>query len=271
MWTIGYIHYITNTIAYITYSHVDQDIPYQLKCDKGLFHAWDIIAVGLQEHIYNGIANYDIIDIIKIQNFDISLIEYFYDYQSSLMNIAFNNFVTNSFINELKHEGISEIFIEDFLNKILNNNGIIYIASYVESISIDKLVNERKIVIEEYEYDKNGDHSYRCRINCTKYKDSYLNSLLYVYGSYSPTCCNNSPKQLPNETYSQAVKRIEEETKQQALKRYCKYEHLLHLLKECLIIRSLYKQEIEKIYNIAFKYMKYNKSCLQKDIQILGR
>lgn len=73
MWTIGYIHYITNKIAYITYSHVDQDIPYLLKCDKGLFHAWDIIAVGLQEHIYNGIANYDIIDIIKIQNFDISL------------------------------------------------------------------------------------------------------------------------------------------------------------------------------------------------------
>ena len=96
MWTIGYIHYITNKIAYITYSHVDQDIPYQLKCDKGSFHAWDIIAVGLQEHIYNGIANYDIIDIIKIQNFDISLIEYFYYYQSSLMNIAFNNFVTNS-------------------------------------------------------------------------------------------------------------------------------------------------------------------------------
>lgn len=52
MWTIGYIHYITNKIAYITYSHVDQDIPYQLKCNKGLFHAWDIIAVGLQEHIY---------------------------------------------------------------------------------------------------------------------------------------------------------------------------------------------------------------------------
>lgn len=42
MWTIGYIHYITNKIAYITNSHVDQDIPYQLKCDKGLFHAWDI-------------------------------------------------------------------------------------------------------------------------------------------------------------------------------------------------------------------------------------
>lgn len=31
MWTIGYIHYITNKIAYITYSHVDHDIPYQLK------------------------------------------------------------------------------------------------------------------------------------------------------------------------------------------------------------------------------------------------
>ena len=43
MWTIGYIHYITNKIAYITYSHVDQDIPYQLKCDKGLFHAWSIL------------------------------------------------------------------------------------------------------------------------------------------------------------------------------------------------------------------------------------
>ena len=84
------------------------------------------------------------------------------------MNIAFNNFVTNSFINELKHEGISEIFIEDFLNKILNNNGIIqYFGKIYRSI--------------------------------------------------------------------------------------------------------VYKQEIEKIYNIAFKYMKYNKSCLQKDIQILGR
>ena len=48
---------------------------------------------------------------------------------------------------------------------------VLYIlpASYVESISIDKLVNERKIVVEEYEYDKNGDYSYRCRINCTKY------------------------------------------------------------------------------------------------------
>lgn len=43
MWTIGYIHYITNKIAYITYSHVDQDISYQLKCDKGLFHAWSIL------------------------------------------------------------------------------------------------------------------------------------------------------------------------------------------------------------------------------------
>ena len=99
-------------------------------------------------------------------------------------------------------------------------------------------------------------------IGYTKYKDSYLNSLLYVYGSYSPTCCNNSPKQLPNETYSQAVKRIEEETKQQALKRYCKYEHLLHLLKECLIIRPLYKQEIEKIYNIALKFRIWNSSRL---------
>lgn len=52
------------------------------------------------------------------------------------MNIAFNNFVTNSFINELKHVGISEILIEDFLDRNFNNNGIIYIASYVESISI---------------------------------------------------------------------------------------------------------------------------------------
>lgn len=54
----------------------------------------------------------------------------------------------------MKHVGISEILIEDFLDRIFNNNGIIYIASYVESISIDKLVNERKIVVEEYEYDK---------------------------------------------------------------------------------------------------------------------
>lgn len=92
MWTIGYIHYITNKIAYITYSHVDQDIPYQLKCNKGLSHAWDIIAVGLQEHIYNGIANYDIIDIIKIQNFDISLIEYFYDYAKFANEYRFQQF-----------------------------------------------------------------------------------------------------------------------------------------------------------------------------------
>lgn len=61
------------------------------------------------------------------------------------MNIAFNNFVANSFINELKHVGISEILIEDFWIEFLTTM-VLYIlpASYVESISIDKLVNERK-------------------------------------------------------------------------------------------------------------------------------
>lgn len=272
MWTIVYIHNIKNKIAYITYSHVDQDTPYLLNKDKGMFHAWDIIAIGLQEHIYNnGIVHYDIIDIAHIQDFDTCLITYFYEYQSCLMNIAFDNFVTNSFINKLKHMDISTILIDKYLNSIVNNSGVIDIANYVDSISIAKLVQDRIIVVEEYEYDKNGDYSYRCRINCTTYKDSYLNSLLYFVGSYSPTCCNNFPKQLPHETYNQAVKRLEEETKQQALKRYCKYEHLLFLLKECISIKSLYQQEIENTFNTACKYINYNKPCLQKDIQKLGR
>ena len=107
------------------------------------------------------------------------------------------------------------------------------------------------------------------------YYETMLNEFVLYYkianNATQPSQILDSILKAYKTKYGEEITCIEEETKQQALKRYCKYEHLLHLLKECLIIRPLYKQEIEKIYNIAFKYMKYNKSCLQKDIQILGR
>lgn len=34
MQTVGYIHYIEAETAYITYSHVDVDIPYHFKSDE---------------------------------------------------------------------------------------------------------------------------------------------------------------------------------------------------------------------------------------------
>ena len=49
-----------------------------------------------------------------------------------------------------------------------------FLDSYLEDIDIIRLIASREVNIIEYEYDKNGDYSYRCHIECTDYQDSYL-------------------------------------------------------------------------------------------------
>lgn len=142
------------------------------------------------------------------------------------------------------------------MDRILASN-FDFLEQYINSIVITKLVASRKVNIIEYEYDKNGDYSYRCNIECTDYQDSYLNSFLHIIGSYSPTCINNTPAKLPNETYQQTVDRIIRETANRTLTQYSKEEHLQYLLYECKQIRSLYETEKQRISELAKKYLNY--------------
>lgn len=68
MWTVGYINHIEAETAYITYSHVDEEVPYLFKPnERSEFQSNQIIFILLDEKIINGIQ-YD--KIIDIQAFD---------------------------------------------------------------------------------------------------------------------------------------------------------------------------------------------------------
>lgn len=256
MWTIGYINKILGNTVYITYTHVDCDIPFVLSASQQ-FKAKDIVAVKLEEKIIHGIAYYDIVAIHKFAQLDSSTeIHIFYEYQEYLINIANSRFDTNEFYKRLDELGISKL-LYNYLDSILSSD-FEFLDSYLEDIDIIRLIASREVNIIEYEYDKNGDYSYRCHIECTDYQDSYLNALLRIIGSYSSTCINNTPPRLPNETYQQTVDRIIKKTAKMAENQYSKDKHLQHLLYECKQIKSIYEIEKQKILELAEKYLCYS-------------
>lgn len=255
MWTIGFINNIENNIIYLTYTHVDYNIPFTL-VDVRQFKIKDIVGIELNENIIHGIAHYKVETICKYSQSTIAdKIHIFYEYQKYLISIANCRFDTDEFYKQLKELGISKLLYYH-LSSILSSNWE-FLHKYIENVDIVKLIASRKVSIIEYEYDKNGDYSYRCHIDCTNYQDSFLNSFLHIIGSYSNTCVNNTPVQLPNETYSQAVDRVIKETANRTLIQYSKEKHFQHLLSECKQIRSLYEDEKKAILNLAKKYLYY--------------
>lgn len=255
MWTIGYINNIINDTIYLTYTHVDYNIPYVFS-NIQQFRIKDIVAIKLEEKIIHGLAYYNVIAIYKLSQLDSSIkIHTFYEYQKYLINIANNKFDTDGFYKKISNIRISKI-LSNHLNDIFNSN-FEFLNYYISSLDITKLVTSRKVNVVEYEYDKNGDYSYRCRIECTDYHDSYINSFLYINGSYSSTCINNTPAQLPNETYQQAVDRIIKETANRILSQYSKEKHFQHLLCECKQIQSLYETEKQTILELVKNYLRY--------------
>ena len=255
MWTIGYISKIINNTIYLTYTHIDYNIPYTLS-DIHQFRVKDIVGIKLEEEITDGLSCYNITAVDKLNLLYSSVkIHTFYEYQNCLIGIANNRFDTDNFYKKLSNIGISKI-LSTYLNCILNSN-FEFLDCYINSIDIPKLIASRVVNVVEYEYDKNGDYSYRCRIECTDYQDSFLNSFLHITGSYSPTCVNNTPAQLLNETYQEAVDRIAKETANSFLTLYSKEKHFQHLLHECQQIKLLYETERQNVLELAKKYLYY--------------
>ncbi len=255
MWTIGYINNITDDTIYLTYTHVDYNIPYKLS-DNQNFKIKDVVAIKLEEKIKYGSAYYNVIAIYKFSQLKPFIkIHIFYEYQEYLINIANNKFDTNGFYKKLSEVGTSKI-LSNHLNDIFNSN-FDFLDYYINNLNITNIINSRKVNIIEYEYDKNGDYSYRCDVECTDYHDSYLNSFLHINGSYSSNCINNTPVQLPNETYQEAVNRLVKETTNRILTHYSKERHFQYLLNECKQIHSLYKTEKQTILELAKKYLYY--------------
>lgn len=260
MITIGYISDIKNGDVYVTYSHVDKDICFHAEQN---YNIGDIVAVELVtkfdpiiETVCNNYSYEEIVGLRPIQDIDTSIIEYVYSYQDYLFRIAFNNYCTENFFREIKHNGISSILYEKFLDLIISSDSFQYIVAYVSDTDISNLIDKRNVSLYDIT-DKYGD--YKCsRIECTDYCDSYLNSFLHITGSYSPVCINNSPKQLLGETYMQAVNRTINSTAINLKKNYSKVEHLSHLLKEILLIKQLYESEKNKVHKEAEKYLGFS-------------
>ena len=248
MWTIGFIENITEDFLYITYSHVDQNIP--IKRNSTSYSINDIIGIHISEENRNRITeicNYERLESINIQTI--------YEYQKYLIHIAYNRFDSGDFYNQLKYKNLSKVISYNLYNILDCNFDCIH--DYINSISITEIIKQREVEIIEYEYDENGDYSYRCKLECTDFNDSYLNSLLLIKGSYSPTCTNNSPKQLPGESYEEAVRRVINSTRNNALIEYSKEKHLKQLYSECDIIKGMYLNEKRRIMELAQKYLGY--------------
>ena len=255
MITIGYISDIKNDDVYITYSHVDKDICFHTESN---YNIGDIVAVELETK-FGPIINYsyeEIVGLRSIYNIDASTIKYVYSYQDYLFRIAFGNYCTEEFFQEIKRNGISSILYEKFLDLIISSDSFQYIVAYVSDTDISELIDKRNVSLYNIT-DKYGDYK-ESRIECTDYGDSYINSFLRIIGSYSPICINNSPKQFPRETYMQAVNRTINSTAINAKKNYSKVEHLSHLLKEILLVKQLYVSEKFRVHKEAEKYLGYS-------------
>lgn len=257
MWTIGYINDIKDDAIYVTYSHVDKNIEFRT-LEK--FALYEIVSIHL-EHKWNNYGGVEWEDdewedgeIVDIAHFDENIrTEFVYSYQETLLNIIRDDYINGDFAQRLKNK-FSRFLIDDFLDLIIRDD-IDQLTHYVNSISIEELVKHRKIRIIETK-DKYGEYT-GCKVECTDYRDTYLNGLLHIYGSYSPWCVNNTPERLPRETYNQTVERVAKTTAFLAIKNYSKMRHLQILLDECLQIKEEYKTKKENIHKIANEYMNY--------------
>lgn len=260
MITIGYISDIKNGDVYVTYSHVDKNICFHTEPN---YNIGDIVAVELEtkfdpiiETVCNNYSYEEIVGLQSIHNIDTSIIKYIYSYQDYLFRIAFDNYCTDVFFQKIKSNGISSILYEKFLDTIISSDSFQYIVAYVSDTDISELIDKRNVSLYDIT-DKYGDYI-GSRIECTDFGDSYINSFLHIIGSYSPICVNNSPKQLPGETYMQAVNRTINSTATNAKKNYSKVEHLSRLLKEVLLTKQLYESEKNRIHKEAEKYLGYS-------------
>lgn len=106
MWTIGFINNMTQDNLYITYSHVDRNIP--IKKPNPNYNINDIIGIHISEVIEDGIPYDEIIEICNFEKLKTCQIRTLFEYQNSLIHIASNRFDSNDFYKELRSQNISK-------------------------------------------------------------------------------------------------------------------------------------------------------------------
>lgn len=249
-WTIGYIDAICGNSLFLTYTHWEAHVHFHYKGNVQ-FKEKQIVGIKI-----NYLDEGEVIDVCEYVNLDLSELYIMYDYQNALKYIASDNYLTDSFIRTLRSSGISKLLLENsVLNNILNGD-LSFIGVYVKSISIKDLCSS--IEVHFFEHSSNRDNTEDwTEVISTDFKDSYLNSLLQIKGTYSNICVNNTPERLPGETYAQVVERTLQNTKIDALKRYSRHAHLQALLQECCLILSMYEETRHSILHTAKEYLMY--------------
>lgn len=248
MWTIGYICHIEVGFIYITYSHCNSFIKFETPNE---FILYEIVLIHLGKDE----------EIVEVQHYDDKRpIEFVYSYQSTLLRIVKDNFITGDFVKRIE-TSYSRLLSHDYLSHIIKTDDIGFLLEYINNIDIKNLAVNRTINIFDITDDEGNYKS--SRVECTDFKDTYLNKLLYIDGFYSPTCVNNTPTMMPYKSFSDAVARIAKVTEKEAIRKYSKREHLRMLLEECMAIKDEFQIEQNNILKQANYYLNYpiNKNC----------
>lgn len=180
----------------------------------------------------------------------------------------------------MRADGISDILSTDLLCYIINNDSDLEyrLEKYIEDQDIGNSnylcsnLWRRKIEIKIF---RNISYcgtdsltNFITVVNNTGYPDNYLNSLFYIkilsltYGdihvqdkvksSHIPYCAKlELEKDYVTNHLDELEKKISnllKETNEKALKRYSKEDHLQYLLKQCRLVRFLFKCRSEAIY-----------------------
>lgn len=250
MLTIGYIESITADTIFVRYTEHDS-ITYAYNTKSTCqFQIGEIVLIDIDGK--TSIEN--IKKITECKNIEYEVV---YSYQHLLYNIGLDKYETENFYKELKTRKISQITMS-ILSHILEDDYFTILVNYVNEFNIYNFSNNFRINIKSYLHRTNdGDEDERYELYYPPTESSYIKSFYPQYGGWSQCCINNYPEQRPNETYKQAVTRLETEIKSNLIKQYSKEKHLIHLIQECILIKDEYQREKNNIYKAANKYLGY--------------
>lgn len=191
-------------------------------------------------------------------------IHYIYKYQEALVKVQTNNYMSREFHSQLEREKISELIRKEYLNDIVKLDSFQNIICHIESTNIHELLAKRTVELVDDSYiTKDGEERTLYHIESTDYKDSYLNMLLKLEGSYYWLCGHRntiSPK--PGETLKEAVKRLAKESAEKAPTIYNKVDHYLCLFNEIKHVKQTYAEYRNKTLEMAKKYLGYDQHAV---------
>lgn len=264
MRTIGFISKEENSTLYINISESDCNIAYKSN-DFVPYYKNEIVSVEFNENvvelmypekensewrfkhgvnpIIEKISHFDDIEYESLQWID------WYD-QVLLYYIVKNDFTTLEFQKEILYDRvnpISKILLNDYFKDVVTNNPNLnqILSNYVDKISIDDLIKNRKINIIDKSYEKDGHNHLFYTFNYSLFSDNYLNRLLLIIpwspGNGSYAYATLWYKDEGKEKFHKLIKTTEEECNKKAKINYSKEEHLEFLINQCKRIQHAYE------------------------------